>query len=277
MNSISSKADVLGKKENLKIVRSFAGQRNPHKTPEAVGPMGARRRLLALGQGILMAAAAAYSCYRSLTAFALFMVPACVYPVLYEKKWRQEQLGKLERQFKEAIQIMSGALSAGYSVENAVAVSVRELEQLYGPGEMIVREFARMAGELKMNRPVEEVFQSFADRSGLEEAERFSQIFQIAKRSGGRLVSIICRTVSIMEDRGQVKEEIRTMTASVQFEQKVMSVIPFLMIVYVDMTSPGFFQVMYDTAMGKIVMSCCLAVYLLSCYLSRKILNIKVA
>ena len=81
---------------------------------------------------------------------------------------------------------------------------------------MIVREFARMAGELKMNRPVEEVFQSFADRSGLEEAERFSQIFQIAKRSGGRLVSIICRTVSIMEDRGQVKEEIRTMTASVQ-------------------------------------------------------------
>ena len=30
-----------------------------------------------------------------------------------------------------------------------------------------------------------------------------------------------------MEDRGQVKEEIRTMTASVQFEQKVMSVIPF--------------------------------------------------
>lgn len=276
-NSISSKTDVLEKKENLKIVRSFGGQRNPGKSPEAVGPMGARRRLLALGQGILIAAAAAYSCYRSLAAFVLFMIPACVYPVFYERKWRKERLRKLESQFKEAIQIMSGALSAGYSVENAVSVSLRELEQLYGPGEMIVREFAVMAGEMKMNRPVEEVFQNFADRSGLEEAERFSQIFQIAKRSGGKLVSIICRTVSIMEDRGQVNEEIRTMTASVQFEQKVMSVIPFFMILYIDITSPGFFQVMYETVMGKIIMSCCLAIYLLSCYLSRKILDINVA
>lgn len=242
-----------------------------------MGSMGMGRRLLALGQGVLMAAAASYGCYRNLASFALFLLPACVYPVIYEKKWREEQLRKLERQFKEAIQIMSGALSAGYSVENAVGVSCRELEQLYGPEEMIVREFALMAGEMKMNRPVEEVFRNFADRSGLEEAERFAQIFQIAKRSGGRLVSIICRTVSIMEDRSQVKEEIRTMTASVQFEQKVMSVIPFLMIVYIDMTSPGFFQVMYETVMGKVIMSCCLAVYLLSCYLSRKILDIKVA
>ena len=277
MSSMSSKADVLEKKENLKIVRNFPGQRNRSETGEAVGPMGGRRRFLALLQGTLMAAAAAYSCYRSLAAFAVFMIPACLYPVFYEKKWRKEQLRKLEGQFKEAIQIMSGALSAGYSAENAVSVSLRELEQLYGPGEMIVREFAAMEGEMKLNRPVEEVFQNFADRSGLEEAERFAQIFQIAKRSGGKLVPIICRTVSIMEDRGQVKEEILTMTASVQFEQKVMRVIPFLMILYIDMTSPGFFQVMYETVMGKVIMSSCLAVYLLSCFLSHRILDIKVA
>lgn len=239
--------------------------------------MGIRRRFLALGQGLCMAAAAAYACYRSMTAFFICAVPACVYPVFYEKKWRKARLRQLELQFKEAIQIMSGFLSAGYSAENAVEASCQELERLYGSEEMIVREFAFMAGEIRMNRPVENVFLNFAERSGLEEAERFAQIFQIARRSGGRLVSIISRTVAVMEDQSQVKEEIRTMTASVQFEQKVMSFIPFFMIVYIDMTSPGFFQMMYDTVLGRVIMSCCLGMYVLSCCLSRKILDIRIS
>jgi tight adherence protein B len=133
-----------------------------------------------------------------------------------------------------------------------------------------------MREQMNLNRSVEQVIQDFARRSGLEEAERFSQIFQIAKRSGGQLTPVICHTVSIMEDKSQVKEEIRTMSASVQFEQKVMMVIPFLMILYIDATSPGFFAVMYETVFGRLVMSGCLAMYLLSCYLSRKILDIPI-
>ena len=53
-------------------------------------------------------------------------------------------------------------------------------------------------------------------------------------------------------------------------------VIPFLMILYIDATSPGFFAVMYETVFGRLVMSGCLAMYLLSCYLSRKILDIPI-
>lgn len=236
--------------------------------------MGPVKWLLAFGQGFFAAGVAAYTFYRRWIAFGIFMIPACIYPLFYEKMWRERQRRKLEIQFKEAIQIMAGALSAGYSAENAVAVSCKELEQLYNPKEIIVREFKVMEEQMKLNRSVEEVIQELADRSGLGEIQRFAQIFRIAKRSGGRLAPIISHTVSIMEDQSQVKEEIRTMTASVQFEQKVMNVIPFLMIFYIDLTSPGFFQVMYETAVGRLIMTICLWLYLLSCYLSSKILNI---
>lgn len=235
------------------------------------------KRLLALGQGCLAAGAAAYTFYRSWIAFGIFMVPAFMYPWFYERIWREKQRRKLEIQFKESIQIMAGALNAGYSAENAIAVSCKELEQLYDPREIIVREFKSMAEQMKLNRPVEEVIQELADRSGLGEIQRFAQIFRIAKRSGGRLAPIISHTVSIMEDQSQVKEEIRTMTASVQFEQKVMNVIPFLMIFYIDLSSPGFFQAMYETAAGRLIMTACLLLYLLSCYLSSKILDIEIA
>jgi len=238
--------------------------------------MGAGHRLMGICRGIFMAAAVAYGFYRSMAVFAVLLIPACGYLWIYERSWREKQLFCLEQQFKEAIRIVAGSLNAGYSVENAIVVGCGELEQLYGPEGMIVREFVYMRQQMDMNRSVEQVIQGFADRSGLEEAERFSQIFQIAKRSGGRLAPIICHTVSIMEDRSQIKEEIRTMSASVQFEQKVMKVIPFLMILYIDMTAPGFFGVMYETMLGRLIMTGCLAMYLLSCYLSRKILDIRI-
>lgn len=238
--------------------------------------MDAHHWALGLCQGIFMAAAVAYGFYRSMKAFLLLLIPACGYLWIYERSWRQKQLLCLEQQFKEAIRILAGSLDAGYSVENAIAAGCGELEQLYGPDEMIVKEFVYMREQMNMNRSVEQVMQDFANRSELEEAERFSQIFQIAKRSGGQLAPIICHTVSVMEDRSQVREEIRTMSASVQFEQKVMMVIPFLMILYIDMTSPGFFGVMYETTLGRLIMTGCLAMYLLSCCLSQKILDIRI-
>ena len=71
----------------------------------------------------------------------LLMVPA---PVLY-LKWKKKQLIKerkrrLNYQFRDALNSMSVAVQAGYSVENAVSACVRDLEQLYAPGEDIVRE-----------------------------------------------------------------------------------------------------------------------------------------
>lgn len=178
-------------------------------------------------------------------------------------------------QFKEMIQSLSASLSAGYSVENALSVCQKEMCLLYGADEMIVKELNYMIGQMNMNRSAEMVLYEFAVRSGLEEARNFAYIFAIAKRSGGRLVSIIDHTVQIMQDRFQVKAEIATLTASRRFEQRIMSLMPFFIILYVDGASPGFFDPLYTTMAGRVVMSACLAVYGLSCYLSEKILDIK--
>jgi len=66
------------------------------------------------------------------------------------------------------------------------------------------------------------------------------------------------------------------MTASRQFEQKIMNMIPFFIVFYVESASPGFFKQMYGTNMGRILMSGCLIVYLISYILAKKILEIEV-
>ena len=54
-----------------------------------------------------------------------------------------------------------------------------------------------------------------------------------------------------------------------------MNLVPLLLVIYVDFSNPGFFTVMYTTAMGRAVMTGCLVLYLLSVGLSWKILNIE--
>ncbi len=171
--------------------------------------------------------------------------------------------------------VLASLLGAGYSIENALAASIRELTTLYGKDGLITREFSYMVWRIRMNRPVEAVLDDFASRSGLDEIRSFSEVFSVAKRSSGDLGGIMRHTAEVIRDRMQVKEEIATMTASQRFEQKIMNLIPFMIVFYVEWGSPGFFDQMYQTSAGRIVMTLCLAVYIASYILSAKILNIE--
>lgn len=256
-------------------------EKNARKEDEPVDygryRLSRREYLQSIGMGIVVDGMVSYACYRSWVVFGILLLPACmVLPYLGCSYWKNRRLEQLELQFKEMIRTLSASLSAGYSVENALEICRNEMSMMYGEDGMIVKELEYMLWQLRMNQSVEAVILDFAQRSGVEEIQDFAHIFAIAKRSGGRLVAVISHTVGLMQDRYQVRDEIRILTASRRFEQKIMRWMPFLILLYVDGTSPGFFDLLYTTWMGRMIMSACLAIYVLSCYLSEKILDIKV-
>lgn len=142
--------------------------------------LSGREWLLYLAEGAMFCAATAYVFYRSFTAFLLFLPVGFLYPLAKKKELALQRQEELRRQFKEAVLILSSSLGAGYSVENAFAGSLRELEELYGREGMITKEFSYIAHQLRMNRTVETLLAEFADRSGLEETKIFpiSLLFQ---------------------------------------------------------------------------------------------------
>ena len=101
-------------------------------------------------------------------------------------------------------------------------------------------------------------------------------ILTVAKRGRGELASVVHNVVHVISDRIQVREEILAMTAEKQFEQRIMNLRPYLIVLYVDLSSPGFFSQMYETAVGRVVMTGCLGVYLFSFRMGRKIVRIQV-
>ena len=121
----------------------------------------------------------------------------------------------------------------------------------------------------RMNRAFGEALGDFARRSGLEDIQNFSEVFLAARKSGGELVRIIAEKIRIQED-------IMTATAARRMEQRIMSAIPLLIVFYIELTSPGFFDLLYGTAAGRVVMTVCLGIYLGACSLSKRILEIRI-
>lgn len=223
-----------------------------------------------------MCAAFSYTFYRSVYVF-FGSLPVIILYLFYEQKQKKKQrLAKLSSQFKEGMMVLASSLSAGYSIENALTVSVRELTLLYGEQGYITREFAYMVQQVRTNRPVEQALDELAERSGLEDIQSFSEVFGAAKRSGGDLSGIMRHTADVIRDKIQVREEIAALTASRQFEQKIMNLIPFFLVFYIEHSSPGFFSRMYGALPGRILMTGCLMAYISSCVLAQKILAIQV-
>lgn len=218
----------------------------------------------------------AYVFYRSMVAFLLFTPMVFIFPMIQRRKQQEQRLQQLNLEFKEGILLLASFLSAGYSVENAFSASVKELMLLYGEEGLVSKEFSHMESQIRMNRSVEQALSEFAGRSGLEDVKNFAEVFAAAKRSGGELVSIISHTANVIRDKVQVRQEILTMTASKQFEQKIMSMIPFFIVLYIDITSPGFFTIMYSTGIGRILMTLCMVIYIAAMAIARRVMKIEI-
>ena len=235
-----------------------------------------REWLLYGAAGVGLCGLCAYIFYRSAAAFLILLPFGMLFPLSRRESLRKKRLRRLSLEFKDGIQILSSYLGAGYSLENAIAMSAEELRSLYGPKGMIATEFEELAEKTRMNRPVEEGLLDLGERSGLEDACNFAQVVAAAKRRGGGLVELIGQTAGIIRDKIQVQEEIHTMTAAKVLEQQVMSAVPFLIVLYIDLTSPGFFDSMYETEAGRLVMTCCLGTYGAAVILAGRILDIEI-
>ena len=183
---------------------------------------------------------------------------------------------QLLMQFADAMQAVSSALLAGYSMEHAWQESQKEMEQLWGRDSYMGRELAGMNAAVAMNEPLEKVLGEFAKRSGCEDIESFAEIFAFAKRGGGDFAGIIRTTVLKLTDKIEVEQEIATVLAGKKLEGRIMDGMPLFILAYLNLTSGDFLSVMYGNLNGSVIMTGALAGYFAALRLSEHILDIHV-
>lgn len=189
------------------------------------------------------------------------------------RKRKEEQFLK---QFREWILLLSSSLSAGYSVENAFGQSFRELQLMFPRGGPMLNELRGMLAKAENNQSPEILLNDLAGRYPLGEVVSFAEVFRTARSSGGSLNAIIRSTASRMAEVMDTKREIETLLSAKVYEQKIMTVMPAAVLLYIRLGSEEFLNGLYHNPAGAGIMTLCLGIYLSAYLLGKRMVQFEI-
>lgn len=235
-----------------------------------------KERIQFLAEALVVCIAVNYFFYKVWTAF-LFMIPFPFwYFFLRKKRCAQKRRKELHYQFKDALNSLKVAIASGFSLENAVGEACRDLEKLYGKKAPITMEFVFIHLQIGLSVPAEELFYDLGIRSRTEDILNFSEILIQSRKMGGNMKEILQNCITVMEERIDAKKEIDAVLAARKMEQKIMSLIPLGILLYLQLSSPEFLGVLYQNTAGVCVMTFCLALYAVACRWGERLVDLEV-
>lgn len=235
-----------------------------------------REWVVYIAQGILLCVLVNYLFYQNLVLF-VFMIPIPLLWLKWKKKMRIERRKKeLNYQFRDALNSVSVALRAGYSIENGLIEAEEDMRNMSGNSAEIVRELSYINRQIKVCIPAEELLTNFGVRSDVDDIKNFASVFAIARHAGGNLAEIVQQAAAQISEKIQVERSIETAVAAKRLEHTLMSAMPCGIIFYMQMASPGFLDSLYGNLFGVLFMSICLVLYLTAFWFGKKIVDIEV-
>lgn len=215
--------------------------------------------------------------YDSLWASIVLLIPVSyLNGNRYYEKYDRMRREAFISEYKELLKNIISGLETGFSVENTFVEAEQMHLHLYGMESVLISDLHAINAAVALRTPIEKAFEEFANRHPYEEVTSFSSVFSFGKRLGGNYVENLRTTAQKLEEKVGLKQEIAASIAQKRLELSVMSVMPMMIITYMKISSGDFMTPMYDNLVGRIIMSGCILIYVVSLLLGKKVVSIEV-
>ncbi|MBD5394363.1 MAG: pilus assembly protein TadB [Lachnospiraceae bacterium] len=239
-------------------------------------PISLKEKLFLYIKSIVVILLINYCFYQSFWAF----IPLSAIGLIFYGRERKELIykkkGEARQQFKELLSLTVTGQKAGYSVENAFLKNYEDMMNLYGEKSSICKMLTELKIGLGNNLRAADLWRAIGKASDIEEIKEFAEVFEIAKESGGNMTVIMEKTAETIGNKAETQNEIELLLSARKLEQKIMNVMPFFLMVYVTLTTPGYFKGLYHSMEGTVIMTFCLLLYLSAYIIGIKITDIEV-
>ncbi len=149
---------------------------------------------------------------------------------IFVKILMNRRSNQLLLQFKDMLDSLNTSYSVGKTTQSAFADAYNDMQLQYGEESYICLELARINIGLQNISTIEELLADFAARSGLDDIKTFADVFYAINRKGGNIKSIIGETKSIICDKIEIEQEIKTITSSSKNSLYVIMCMPLLIV-----------------------------------------------
>ena len=179
------------------------------------------------------------------------MIMALSTPLFFFRWLQRKILQRTERfvdQLPEVSRTLSNGTSAGLSIERALALASQE------SSDPARTELQQVVAQLSLGRSLEYAMNSMSDRMPSRELNILVRTIVIQSRSGGALVSALQDIARALEDRKQLRREVRTAILSASVSGYIVPFIGIAAVLLINAMKPGVLDEMARTTLGQIIL-----------------------
>jgi tight adherence protein B len=207
---------------------------------------------------------------RNFLLSVLMVLLGTVGPFLWLAVLASRRQAKFDEQLPSTLQLLSGALQAGHSLQQAVDTVVHEA------GDPIAAEFQRVLTEARLGRPLEEAFESMAKRTRSLDFEWTVMAIRLQRQVGGNLAEVLSTVSQTIRDRYSLKRQIKALSAEGRLSSLILSILPVLLFAALLVFNPLFLRPLFTTRLGIMMMAGSVVLMIFGVFWLKKITDIKV-
>jgi tight adherence protein B len=177
----------------------------------------------------------------------VFFLPGLVGPYLYVMVKQSQRLAKFLAQLPDTLQLMSGSLSAGYGVLQAIDLVADEA------GEPIASEFQRVLVEARLGMPLEDSLEGMADRMDSDDFRWVVLAMNIQREVGGNLADLLRTVAQTLRDREALRRHIKALAAEGKLSAIILVILPFFLAGYLILVNPTYVGTLTESVFGWIL------------------------
>lgn len=204
----------------------------------------------------------------TLSLLLALLIVSIPYWILILNKRRYIQ--KFTLVFPDSILLMKNAIKAGHGIQAAFQMLAKE-----GP-HPVALEFKRVVHEIELGSHLTEALGELYKRIPTIDLRIFVLGVFIQNEVGGNLVELFDHIEKTIRDRIVMAGEIRVLSAQGRMSGLVLMLLPFVLIGVLLVVTPGYFDPMLESEVGKKILMIALAAMLIGAYIIRRMTNFKI-
>ena len=198
---------------------------------------------------------------------ALFL---SILPFIVIKKFRQNQIEKIEQQLPDALMLIAGGLRSGASLSTALFQLTNEcLPPLKNEISLIIKE-------QKVGLPLTDALMNFQTRLPIKSVVLMTTSIRIALETGGELAETLTKAAETLRQINQSEGKIKALTAQGKMQAWVVGLMPVGLIFVLSQMEPEAMGKLWSTPAGWVALTGIVIFELLGMIVIRKIVSIDV-
>lgn len=183
---------------------------------------------------------------------------------------RKRRLQRFNLQLVDSLVNMSNALKAGFSIQQAIELVVREGQN------PISQEFGMFLHQTRVGMRMEEAFEGMQARVGSEDLALMVGALETARQTGGNLTEVFEKIAHTIRERMRIEMRIRTLTAQGRLQGIIVGAMPLLLGLALFFLDPLMMMAFFRSGFGITLLVVVAILEIIGALVIRRIINIDV-